>query len=112
MKRIYTEYHDKGVEFIGVSHDVPEEEGGLGALKTFVSTWHIPWPQYFQGIDNQAVVTASPTNNFSESWGINGIPTVFLIDREGKLYSTEAGGRLETLIPWLLETSRVSSSGP
>ena len=29
MKRLYTEYHDKGVEFLGVSHDLPEEDGGL-----------------------------------------------------------------------------------
>ena len=89
LKRLYTKYHDKGVEFIGVSHDLPEADGGLEALKTFVKMRHMPWPQYFQGVDNQAVVTASPTNNFSESWGISGIPTVFIIDTEGKLYSTE-----------------------
>ena len=33
MLRIYAEYHDQGVEFIGVSHDVPEADGGLEALK-------------------------------------------------------------------------------
>jgi thiol-disulfide isomerase/thioredoxin len=103
MKRLYTKYHDKGVEFIGVSHDLPEEDGGLEALKTFVATEHVPWPQYFQGQDNQGVVTGTPTNDFSESWEISGIPTVFLIDPEGKLYSTEARGRLDTLIPRLLE---------
>jgi hypothetical protein len=48
-------------------------------------------------------VTASPTNNFSEWWGISGIPTVFIIDTEGKLYSTEARGKLDTLIPQLLK---------
>jgi hypothetical protein len=112
MKRLYTKYHDKGVEFIGVSHDLPEEDGGLEALKTFVARKNVPWPQYFQGKDNQGVVTGTPTNDFSESWGISGIPTVFLIDPEGKLYSTEARGRLDTLIPWLLEKSGVSSSGP
>jgi hypothetical protein len=45
-------------------------------------------------------------NDFSESWGINGIPTVFLIDAEGKPYSTEARGRLDALIPRLLKQAR------
>jgi RNA polymerase sigma factor (sigma-70 family) len=105
LQRLYTKYHDEGVEFIGISHDAPEEDGGLEALKTFVNTWHIPWPQYFQGVGNQAVATASPTNNFSESWGISGIPTTFIIDTEGMLYSTEARGKLDTLIPRLLKNA-------
>ena len=106
MKRLYTEYHDKGVEFLGVSHDLPEEDGGLEALKEFVDREHIPWPQYYQGHDNARVVTGSPTNDFSEFWGISGIPTVFLIDTNGKLYSTEAHGRLDTLILRLLKEYR------
>ena len=44
-------------------------------------------------------MTGSPTNDFSESWGISGIPTVFLIDAEGKLYSTEARGKLDDVDP-------------
>jgi RNA polymerase sigma factor (sigma-70 family) len=111
LKRLYAQYHDKGVEFIGVSHDLPEEDGGLSALKEFVQTWQIPWPQYYQGHDNELITTGTPTNDFSEFWGISGIPTVFLIDAEGKLYSTAARGRLDTLIPRLLEKSQTSSSG-
>ncbi len=110
MKRLYAEYHHKGVEFIGVSHDLPEEDGGLQALKAFVAREQIPWPQYYQGHDNGAIETGSPTNDFSESWGIDGIPTVFLIDAEGKLYSTEARGQLETLIPRLLKVSTAASA--
>jgi RNA polymerase sigma factor (sigma-70 family) len=105
LKRLYALYHDKGVEFIGVSQDLPEEDGGLSALKEFVQTWQIPWPQCYQGHDNQLIETGTPTNDFSEFWGISGIPTVFLIDAEGKLYSTTARGRLDTLIPRLLEKS-------
>jgi RNA polymerase sigma factor (sigma-70 family) len=133
MKGLYAEYHDKGVEFIGVSIDVPEESGGLEALKAFVAKEQIPWPQY---LDSHPVVSRpGPTdrllasvqyyqclyryrdlrstvaNEFSESWGISLLPTVFLIDAEGKLYSTEAEGELDTLIPLLLEKARASSSG-
>ncbi len=109
MKRLYAQYHDKGVEFIGVSLDHPEEDGGLDALKEFVAKEQIPWPQYYQGHDNAAVTTGSPTNDFSEFWGISGVPTVFIIDAEGKLYSTEARGRLNTLIPKLLIAPELSS---
>jgi RNA polymerase sigma factor (sigma-70 family) len=108
MQRLYAEYHDKGVEFIGVSHDDPEAEGGLEALRAFVAEWKIPWPQYYQGMDSRRALTGEPTGDFSESWGVSSIPTVFLIDAEGNLYSTEARGKLDTLIPRLL---RESSSG-
>ena len=111
LKRLYAEYHDKAVEFIGVSHDLPKEDGGLEALKAFVAREQIPWPQYYQGQDNQAIVTGTPTDDFSESWGISGVPTVFLIDTDGKLYSTEAQGQLDTLIPRLLKKSVSLSSG-
>jgi RNA polymerase sigma factor (sigma-70 family) len=111
MKRLYAQYHDQGVEFIGVSHDLLEEEGGLEALKTFVAEQEVPWPQYYQAHDGNRIVSGSPTDDFSEFWGISGIPTVFLIDAEGRLYSTEARGRLETLIPRLLKGARVASSG-
>jgi hypothetical protein len=49
-------------------------------------------------------------HDFAESWGISSLPTVFLIDAEGKLYSTEAEGELETLIRRLLEKATTSSS--
>lgn len=103
MQRLYETYHDRGVEFIGVSQESPEESGGLDQLKTFVAERKIPWPQYYQGCDNYRFATGEPMNDFSEYWGISGSPMVFIVDAEGKLYSTEARGRLDTLIPRLLE---------
>jgi thiol-disulfide isomerase/thioredoxin len=103
LKRLYAEYYDQGVEFIGVSHDLPEADGGLAALREFVSKEEIPWPQYYLARDNERIaMTGSAANDFSESWGIRGIPTVFLIDAEGKLSTTEARGRVDRLIPRLL----------
>ena len=92
MKKLYAEYKDKGVEFIGVSLD--NKVGGLDKLKAFVTKEGIAWPQYFQGDGSDS--------KFSVSWGINSIPTVFLVDQEGKLFSVEARGKLETMIPELL----------
>jgi thiol-disulfide isomerase/thioredoxin/outer membrane protein assembly factor BamD (BamD/ComL family) len=93
-KEIYAKWKDKGVEFIGVSLDAPESEGGLQKLKDFVKDKEITWPQYYQG--------KGWDSEFSKSWGINSIPTVFVVDTEGNLYSTTARGQLEKLIPELL----------
>jgi hypothetical protein len=92
-----------------VSQDVPEEDEGLDALKSFVANEHIPWPQFYQGRKVGVFLAGSPTGDFFESWGVDGIPTVFLIDVDGKLYSTDARGRLETLLPRLLATSTSST---
>jgi thiol-disulfide isomerase/thioredoxin len=92
MKKLYAEYKDKGVEFVGVSLDQPDE--GLKALKAFVAKNEITWPQYYQG--------NGWNSEFSSGWGINSIPCVFVIDKEGKLYSTKARGQLEKMIPELL----------
>src|SRR5207247_10089242 len=93
MKGLYSQYKDSGVEFIGVSLDSPGD--GLIKLKKFVEDKEIDWPQYYQGNSWQS--------EFSQSWGISGIPTVFVIDAEGKLYSTEGRGKLDKLIPELIE---------
>jgi thiol-disulfide isomerase/thioredoxin len=95
MKKLYAEFKDKGVEFIGVSLDEPEETGkGLTKLKEFVAKNEISWPQYYQGKGWEG--------DFSRSWGINAIPRLFVVDRAGNLFSTEARGKLETMIPELL----------
>jgi alkyl hydroperoxide reductase subunit AhpC len=93
MKELYAKYKDKGVEFIGVSLDQPGT--GLDKLKTFVAEKEIGWPQYYQGNFWQS--------EFSQSWGINSIPCVFIVDADGNLHSTEARGKLETLIPELIK---------
>lgn len=100
MKGIYAKYKDKGVEFIGVSLDMPEDRGGRKVLIQYCKENGITWPQYYQG--------NSWDSEFSTSWGINAIPTVFVIDQEGKLYSVKARGRLEEIIEELLGNMDVS----
>jgi len=95
MKKLYAEYKPKGVEFIGVSLDQPEKDGGLKDLKEFVAKEGITWPQYYQGNFWRS--------DFSMSWGVNSIPCVFVVDADGNLANTEARGKLEELIPELLK---------
>jgi thiol-disulfide isomerase/thioredoxin/TolA-binding protein len=98
MKKLYAEFKDKGVEFIGVSLDQSKAQGGLDSLKAFVAKNGIEWPQYFQGNYWQS--------EFSASWHVNSIPCVFLIDADGNLASTNARGKLESLIPEYLAKAK------
>jgi thiol-disulfide isomerase/thioredoxin len=101
MKELYARYSSQGVEFIGVSLDQPAEEGGLQKLVSFVQENGIAWPQYYQGNGWKSA--------FSSSWKINSIPRVFVVDPQGKLYSIDARGKLETIIPELLRARLASS---
>jgi thiol-disulfide isomerase/thioredoxin len=94
MKELYSKYHNRGVEFIGVSLDQSKEEGGLDSLKSYVKQNGITWPQYYQG--------KFWDSDFSKSWGINAIPAVFVVDTEGKLYSVQGVRHLDEMIPGLL----------
>ena len=98
MRELYAKYRKKGVEFIGVSLDQPREDGGYEQLVEFVTSNEIPWPQFYQG--------DSFKGEFTRSWEIRGIPTVFLVDADGKLVSTKARGRLDELIPKYLEKAK------
>jgi thiol-disulfide isomerase/thioredoxin len=101
MKKLYAQFKDQGVEFIGVSLDVPKDEGGLDKLKAFVAKNEIPWHQYYQGEGFES--------EFSTRMGISIIPQLFLIDAEGKLASIDARKKLETLIPAYLEKAKATS---
>jgi thiol-disulfide isomerase/thioredoxin len=94
MKKLYAEFHEKGVEFIGVSLDAPEANQGKEKLLAFVRKNDVPWPQYYQGNGWEST--------FSKGWGIDSIPQMFVIDANGKLANIEARGKLEKLLPDLL----------
>jgi thiol-disulfide isomerase/thioredoxin len=101
LKQLYAKYHDQGVEFIGVSLDDPLDKGGLESLKKFVKEREIKWPQYYQGDRGDG--------GFARSWGIQTIPVVFVVDTDGNLYSADAQGKLDTILPELIKRKAVDS---
>ena len=91
MKRIYNTYHDKGLEIIGVSLDTDETR-----LHNYLNANDIQWHQIYNGEKwNSPLV---------KKYHINGIPTSWLIAKDGRLISRNARGKqLEEHIVELLK---------
>ena len=90
MIEIYNKYKPQGLEIIGISLD-----SASATLVNYCKENGITWPQYCEE-------GKTWNTELSKEWGITAIPTVFILDKSGKIASTEARGRLETLIPQLL----------
>ncbi len=94
LHRLYAKYHDQGVEFIGVNLDKPDGEEGVARLKAFVADNEIGWPQY--------CVPDGSQRAYAHEAGVDSIPMQFVVAPDGVLYSTEARGKLDTMIPELI----------
>ena len=92
IKQVYQQYHDQGLEIVGVSCD-----NQLDDLQKFVQqSQGMPWPQMFDAAKPGWHAVAQQHN-------INQIPAMFLIDRKGIVRTVEARGIYEKLIPELLK---------
>jgi thiol-disulfide isomerase/thioredoxin len=93
VKKMYSDYHDKGLEILSVSNDYNGK-----TLTDFTAKNGMPWPELYDdaaGSDHQ-------WNPITLGYGINGIPTMFLIDKKGICRTVEARSKMEDLIPTLL----------
>jgi len=77
MKKVYELYHDLGFDIVGISLDRSRE-----ALDAFIEQQGIPWTIVYDE-------DGSPT---AEYYGVIGIPTMILVDKDGKAVSTRARG--------------------
>jgi thiol-disulfide isomerase/thioredoxin len=72
IKAIYEKYHPQGLEIISVSFDHDKNR-----YTQFLKKYPMPWPQYFAG------------NDWNETHGrffdIQGLPNVWLVDKQGDL---------------------------
>jgi thiol-disulfide isomerase/thioredoxin len=93
VKKAYADFHKDGLEILGVSCDKKGE-----ILKQFlVANPDMPWPQLF---DPNAKGGWHP---LADSYGISGIPTMFLIDKKGLVRTVTARENYEELIPKMLK---------
>ena len=77
----YKKYHDKGFEIIGISLDQDKS-----ALLSFTKEHDMTWPQYFDGNGWE--------NKISSGFGINSIPAMWLVGKDGKVITADARGDL------------------
>jgi thiol-disulfide isomerase/thioredoxin len=90
LKQVYETYHDKGFEIIGISLDDKKAD-----LVEFTKSKGMPWPQYFDG--------KHWNNEISFRFGINSVPTEWLVDKKGILRELNARGTLAGLVERLLK---------
>lgn len=70
MKKMYADYKDRGVEFVGISLDRDRDD-----MLRVVKSKGISWPQAFEG-------SSSP---HAQRWGVSYIPLTIVLTREGEV---------------------------
>ena len=83
-------YHDQGFEVLGISLDQDKD-----ALLSFTKENGMVWPQYFDG--------KGWDNTISKSFGIDSIPAMWLVGKDGKVVTTDARGDLDGQVATLLK---------
>lgn len=79
IKKVYDAYKDMGFDVIGVSLDTDE-----GELNKFLKVCNLSWRQIFTGEGWETPIR--------KQYKVRGIPSPWLIDREGKVISYQARG--------------------
>jgi thiol-disulfide isomerase/thioredoxin len=95
MRKVYARYKDKGVEIVGINLDTP---GRLEELKQYVKDAGLPWTQTYSGLfrDDPAARKCS----------IEAVPSVWVLDREGRVISAGAGEDLSRTLDLALAEGR------
>lgn len=87
MQLVYDEYRDRGFEVVAVSVDedpgLRQPDGAIrGMVADFVERYGLTFP-----------VLVDPTGGTERLYGVDALPTTFLIDRDGVIRVREVGGR-------------------
>ena len=64
-------------------------DGSDDTVNPFVKQKEMPWPQLHKESQSQS----EPWHPLAKQWGVNGIPTMFLVDKKGVLRFIERAGR-------------------
>ncbi|MGM0599514.1 MAG: TlpA family protein disulfide reductase [Candidatus Rifleibacteriota bacterium] len=79
LVKTYNKYHEKGFEIIGISFDESKEK-----FDKYIEENNMPWPQYFDG--------KGWKNEVGPTYGIQSIPTMYLLDKDQKVISNNLRG--------------------
>ncbi|HUS92966.1 MAG TPA: TlpA disulfide reductase family protein [Phycisphaerae bacterium] len=84
LKEVHAKYKDQGVEFVSISLDKP---GQKDKLVEFVKSNGLTWPQAYSG-----KYMEDPT---AVQYGVRSLPSVWVIGKDGRIYSDMARFQLE-----------------
>ena len=80
VRKNYDLYHDLGFEVVGISLDTDKK-----ALEAYLEKENVPWVNLFQA-------GTGWKHPLALKYGVSAIPTVLLVDRDGKVVSLRARG--------------------
>ena len=86
----FQKLHGKGFEVVGISLDEDE-----AALRRVLKSKKISWPQFFDGRGWE--------NEFARRFHIDGLPTMWLINKDGMIVDTDISGHIAEKVAKLLE---------
>lgn len=84
VKENYKKYHDKGFDVVAISLDRSREP-----LEKFIEKEELPWTQLY---DEDIQKGKGWNHPMAQHYGINAIPAVILVDKDGKVVSMRARG--------------------
>ena len=87
--KTYNALHDQGFEVVGISLDQDKDK-----VETVTKAQGMVWPQYFDG--------QGWKNQISSGFGINSIPTMWLVNKAGMVVDMEGRGDLAAHVQKLL----------
>jgi thiol-disulfide isomerase/thioredoxin len=111
VRKVYEQYHADGLEAVSVSLDYEK-----GRLEKFLADKPMPWPQVFFDEEGKR----GWDNPLAQRYGVDAIPRLLVIDREGRLAADDVGGErlgrevarllsgAETPVPW---SERLATAG-
>lgn len=85
LKGAYSKYHSQGLEVVGISLDEDNK-----ALTSFIAKNQMLWPQIFDGKGWKSKVP--------NDYGVQAIPFLLLIGRDGKIAAVNPRGKLEEAV--------------
>ena len=86
FKALYEEYHDRGFEIVALSEDSDK------SLDKFLAKYPYPWT--FALLDDSK---EKGVKNYFAHYGVSGIPTTFLLDRDGNVAFMQIGSNDDAL---------------
>jgi len=101
VRQTYETFHDRGFDVVGISLDSDRDE-----LEEFLAIEKLPWPTVFD-----AAAEKSGEKSLASRYGIDSIPALFLVNKEGHVVSTNARGEaLPRLVAELLGSAPAAAN--